>query len=91
MKLCSLSLVLKTRLVRAVSEARKETGSSGSLKHEYSAGRAEAAGTIYQPSRCMALLTPAGRGGVRVGVWLLLDDDGLECNCGAGSTGLSIA
>ena len=63
----------------------------GFCTRECSAGRAEAAGTICRRAHCVALLTPACRGGVRVGVWLLLDDDGLECNCGAKSTGLSIA
>lgn len=63
----------------------------GFCTRECFAGRAEAAGTICQRAHCVALLTPACRGGVRVGVWLLLDDDGLECNCGAKSTGLSIA
>lgn len=63
----------------------------GLCTRECSAGRAEAAGTIRQYAHCVAMLTPTCRGGVRVGVWLLLDDDELECNCGAGMDGLSIA
>lgn len=55
------------------------------------AGRAVAAGTICKYAHCVALLTPIRRGGVRVGVWLLLDDDGYGTHAGLTMNDLSIA
>lgn len=47
----------------------------GLCTREETAGRAVAAGTICHYPHCVALLTPTCRGGARVGVWLVLEDD----------------
>jgi len=96
-KLYSLSLVVKTRLGVQLGRQGTSPGVPALCTRECFVGRAEAAGTIYKSAHCVAcvaLLTPASascRGGVRVAVWLLLDDDEFEWNCGAGVVGLSIA
>lgn len=62
----------------------------GLCTHEETAGRAVTAGTICHNPHCVALLTPTCRGGVRVGLWLVLGDDDVY-GSGCGATRLSVA
>src|SRR5690349_18711698 len=75
MKLCSSSLVLEMRLGREWVKQGRKSGTSGSL---YTRAFCWPRGTICQYAHCVALLTPIRRGGVRTGVWLLLDDEFTE-------------